>query len=68
MQLKEEHMEVNVYSTKLPPTSSSDEHMGLGHLTGRKIYHQGKKLPMANYLSDPLCLRTMINTFSYSTE
>lgn len=72
MQLKEEHMEVNVSSTKLPPTSSSDEpgpsnrgqHMGLGQLTERKIFHQGKKLPMANDLSDPLCLRTMINTFS----
>ena len=67
MQLKEEHMEVNVSSTKLPPTSSSDEpgqHMGLGQLTERKIFHQGKKLTMANDLSDPLCLRTMINTFS----
>jgi hypothetical protein len=58
VQLKEEHMEVNVSSTKLPPTSSSDEpgpsnrgqHMGLGQLTERKIFHQGKKLPMVNDL------------------
>jgi hypothetical protein len=52
VQLKEEHMEVNVSSTKLPPTSDDDEpgpsnrgqHMGLGQLTERKIFHQGKKI------------------------